>query len=180
MLTGDTARNSLNKSNTCSEKQQTKIDKKRGQVASSAVGCTAHQHRARPLLRCLRDSDRWDSGAESSAFQPAHLSDKHLVSLWCNMASAPAAPRGSAPPPSRLHDAEATSTSSPPRLSAQLLLLQSNAPPVRLLCCPPCSEPVPFPPLRGRIVMQPTHGGQLGSSGQLWLPNRPSLTRRGR
>lgn len=99
MLTGDTARNSLNKSNTCSEKQQTKIDKKRGQVASSAVGCTAHQHRARPLLRCLRDSDRWDSGAESSAFQPSHLSDKHLVSLWCNLASAPAAPRGSAPPP---------------------------------------------------------------------------------
>ncbi|TNN62676.1 hypothetical protein EYF80_027117 [Liparis tanakae] len=45
-----------------------------------------------PLLRCLMDSDRWESGAESGAFQPAQLSDKHLISLQCSLASAPAAP----------------------------------------------------------------------------------------
>lgn len=46
------------------------------------VGSLSQSNQDRsPLLRCLLDSDRWDLGAESSALQPPHLSDKHLISV---------------------------------------------------------------------------------------------------
>lgn len=49
-------------------------------ITETWVGSQSGQGKV-PLFQRLWDSDRWDSGAESSALQSSLLSDKHLISL---------------------------------------------------------------------------------------------------